>query len=308
MITTERSRRIGITPVIAALALAGCSDPQDIPFTHKSDSGASSGTAGKGESAGAGGNASSLTGANAAGSVSPTGGTGGASGSGGSASPIDTADAANGVDAAAPSPAKLGAVLFNADFEDGKTDPWTTYDGAIAISTSGAAASAKSLGFRTTAKNSIGKAVTAGAPGAKSFAIESDILFESGGQASLIFRVSAPSAGGPDNLTGYGVGLDTGASTVWIAKFANMWSPLGMETATLLPQTWYHLRIDARPGKLTVFLDGAFVIEVADVSLVDAGMIGVRGDWGPMGDGGTAPEVLFDNVKQSAIVESNAGM
>jgi hypothetical protein len=238
-----------------------------------------------------------------AGSPSTTG----AAGSGGT--PTDSADAAsNTADAASPSPAKLGAVLFNADFEDGKTDPWTTYDGAIAISTSGAAASTKSLGFRTTAKNSIGKAVTAGASTATSFALESDIMFESGGQASLILRVSSPTAGGPDNLTGYGVGLDTGASTVWVAKFANMWSPLGVETASVLPLTWYHLRVDARPGKLTIFLDGAFVMEVADVSLVDAGMIGVRGDWGPMGDSGTAPEVLFDNVKQSAIVESDAGM
>jgi hypothetical protein len=305
MINSQRTGWIAIAQTITTLALAGCSDPQDIPFRTKGDSGTSSGTAAKAEPSGTGGGAPSLVGTNTAGSASTIG----AAGSGGSPTPVDSADAAsNTTDAAPPSPAKLGAVLFNADFEDGKTDLFTTYDGAIAISTSGAAASTKSLSFRTTTRNSIGKAVTAGASTAKSFVLESDIMFESGGQASLILRVSSPTAGGPDNLTGYGVGLDTGASTVWVAKFANMWSPLGMETASVLPLTWYHLRVDARPGKLTVFLDGSFVMEIADVSLVDAGMIGVRGDWGPMGDSGTAPEVLFDNVKQTAIIESDAGM
>ncbi len=132
-------------------------------------------------------------------------------------------------------------------------------------------------------------------------------MFESGGQASLIVRVSSPAAGGPDNLTAYGVGLDTGAGTLWAAKFANMWSPLGMETTSLLPLTWYHLRIDVHPGRLAMFLDGNFVMEISDASLVEPGMIGIRGDWGPLGDGGIAPEVLFDNFRQTAIVESDAG-
>src|SRR5206468_8680491 len=112
-------------------------------------------------------------------------------------------------------------------------------------------------------------------------------------QASLIFRVSMPTAGGPDNLTAYGVGLDTTANNVWAARFANMWSPLGTVAKSLATSTWYHLRVDVRPGGFVVFVDGVFVTEVIDSTLLDAGMIGVRGDWGPMGDAGiAAPEVL----------------
>ena len=40
--------------------------------------------------------------------------------------------------AATPALAKLGAVLFNADFEDNKTDKWTAYDGSIGSRLGGA--------------------------------------------------------------------------------------------------------------------------------------------------------------------------
>ena len=143
--------------------------------------------------------------------------------------------------------------------------------------------------------------MTSGASTATSFALESDIMFQAGGQASLIFRVSMPTAGGPDSLTGYGVGLDAGAGNVWAAKFANAYSPLGSVLMPINLQTWYHLRVDVRQAGFAVFLDGTFVMDVNSSDLTEAGMVGVRGDWGPIGDAGMAPEVLFDNVKQSAI-------
>jgi hypothetical protein len=306
MINARRRRSLGIA--MATLALAGCSDPQDIKFARKSDAGATPASSSGQVASGAGGNESNLLGGSTGGTSFAGGGAGNTAGASGSASDLgDGAAAADDVALPVPTPAELGAVLFSADFEDGNLDSWKTYDGTLAIAMNGANGSAKSLGFRTTATGSIGKAVTAGSPSATRFAFESDIMFESGGQASLIFRVASPSAGGPDNLTAYGVGLDTGASSLWAGMFANKWLPLGVQTISVLPSTWYHLRIDVRPGKFTIFLDGQFVMETTDGSLLDPGMIGIRGDWGPMGDSGTAPEVLFDNIKQTAIVESDGG-
>jgi len=291
--------------VSAVLALAGCSDPQDIsPYARKDAGSVSSGSGGS-SAAGTGGDPFSAAGGSgqlvtSAGSAGMGGTAGsGTSGAGGSTSPDDAGASTEA--AAAPTPAKIGTALFNADFEDGKSDSWTTYDGTLEIASGGAGASAKALGFRTTTPASIGKAVTMGASTATSFVLESDIMFQAGGQASLIFRVSMPTAGGPDNLTAYAAGLDSGAGNVWAAKFANMYSPLGSVPISVNTLTWYHLRVDVSPAGFVVFLDGTYIMSVNDASLTGGGMVGLRGDWGPIGDAGMAPKVLFDNVKQSAI-------
>src|SRR5690242_5541895 len=109
---------ISIATMIAAyLGLAGCSDPQDIPINTKRDSGVSNAGSGGSAvpSAGVGGSSSNSTGGNAV--VIGSGGSGGAS-------DLQPEAGSGSMDAAAPTPSKLGAVLFSADMEDGKTDSW----------------------------------------------------------------------------------------------------------------------------------------------------------------------------------------
>jgi hypothetical protein len=72
------------------------------------------------------------------------------------------------------------------------------------------------------------------------------------GNAGIIFRVSKPDIGS-DTYCGYYAGINAGESQIEFGYATNVWRPLYTSHRTILPNTAYHLRIDAQGPRIRLY-------------------------------------------------------
>ncbi|NML35047.1 carbohydrate-binding protein [Paraburkholderia sp. G-4-1-8] len=85
--------------------------------------------------------------------------------------------------------------------------------------------------------------------------------------AGFIVRTTNPTAGGPDSLTGYYVGLDTGTHTVVVGRQNNNWTNfIQYPVASVVGGSTHHLKVTTSGNAILVDLDGQRVISVNDAT------------------------------------------
>ncbi|KRE69861.1 family 16 glycoside hydrolase [Paenibacillus sp. Soil750] len=124
-------------------------------------------------------------------------------------------------------------------------------------------------------------------PSKRNYTLEGDIKLNNAGQGSLIFNVTNP-ATGTDSLKGYAAGIDS-AGQVWLGRFNNNWTQLGLVNTTISTNTWYHMKVVVNEGNTKVYVGDMATpkITFTDTTFV-SGTIGVRGGFGN--------SVSFDNI------------
>lgn len=85
--------------------------------------------------------------------------------------------------------------------------------------------------------------------------------------AGFIVRTTNPTAGGPDSLTGYYIGLDTGTHVLQVGREDNNWTNfIAYPESTIVGGSTHHLKVTTSGTAITVDLDGQRVISVNDAT------------------------------------------
>ncbi|NQX61586.1 family 16 glycoside hydrolase [Paenibacillus qinlingensis] len=173
---------------------------------------------------------------------------------------------------------KFGTLLstYSNDFASNDSG-WARYGGTWTISG----------GTYNVTSASGDKSILTPYPSKRNYTLEGDIKLNNAGQGSLIFNVTNP-ATGTDSLNGYAAGIDS-AGQVWLGRFNNNWTQLGLVSTTISTNTWYHMKIVVNEGNIKVYVGDMATpkINFTDTTFV-SGTIGVRGGFGN--------SVSFDNI------------
>ncbi|OLL28552.1 carbohydrate-binding protein [Burkholderia sp. SRS-W-2-2016] len=95
----------------------------------------------------------------------------------------------------------------------------------------------------------------------------SDPVGTGAANAGFIVRTTNPTAGGPDSLTGYFIGLDTGTHTVVVGRQNNNWTNfIQYPVASVVGGSTHHLKVTTSGNAILVDLDGTRVISVNDAT------------------------------------------
>jgi hypothetical protein len=100
--------------------------------------------------------------------------------------------------------------------------------------------------------------------------------------AGFIVRTTNPTAGGPDSLTGYYIGLDTGSHTLVVGRENNNWTQfIQYPNSTITGGSTHHLKVTTSGTAITVDLDQQRVISANDATnalpaVFASGSLGVR--------------------------------
>ena len=85
--------------------------------------------------------------------------------------------------------------------------------------------------------------------------------------AGFIVRTSNPTAGGPDSLTGYYIGLDTGSHTLVVGRENNNWTQfIQYPNSAITGGSTHHLKVTTSGTAITVDLDQQRVISANDAT------------------------------------------
>ncbi|WP_240766433.1 PA14 domain-containing protein [Paraburkholderia flava] len=85
--------------------------------------------------------------------------------------------------------------------------------------------------------------------------------------AGFIVRTTNPTAGGPDSLTGYFIGLDTGSHSLVVGRENNNWTNfIAYPVASAVGGSTHHLKVTTSGTAITVDLDGQRAISVNDAT------------------------------------------
>ncbi|MFL9868792.1 PA14 domain-containing protein [Paraburkholderia fungorum] len=85
--------------------------------------------------------------------------------------------------------------------------------------------------------------------------------------AGFIVRTTNPTAGGPDSLTGYYIGLDTGSHVLQVGRENNNWTSfIAYPMSTIVGGSTHHLKVTTSGTAITVDLDQQRVISVNDAT------------------------------------------
>jgi hypothetical protein len=176
---------------------------------------------------------------------------------------------------------KFGTLLgtYSNDFASNDTG-WVRYGGTWTISG----------GTYNVTSASGDKSILTPYPSKRNYTLEGDIKLNNAGQGSLIFNVTNP-ATGTDSLKGYAAGIDS-AGQVWLGRFNNNWTQLGLVSTTISTNTWYHMKIVVNEGNIKVYVGDMATpkINFTDTTFAN-GTIGVRGGFGN--------SVSFDNISMN---------
>ncbi|SMG56215.1 PA14 domain-containing protein [Paraburkholderia susongensis] len=100
--------------------------------------------------------------------------------------------------------------------------------------------------------------------------------------AGFIVRTTNPSAGGPDSLTGYFIGLDTGSHSLVVGRQNNSWTNfIQYPVASVVGGSTHHLKVTTSGTAITVDLDGQRIVSVNDATnalptVFQSGSFGLR--------------------------------
>ena len=100
--------------------------------------------------------------------------------------------------------------------------------------------------------------------------------------AGFVVRTTNPTAGGPDSLTGYFIGLDTGTHTLVVGRQNNNWTNfIQYPVSTIVGGSTHHLKVTTSGTAILVDLDGQRVVSVNDATnalpaAFQSGSFGVR--------------------------------
>ncbi|WP_240655877.1 PA14 domain-containing protein [Paraburkholderia phosphatilytica] len=85
--------------------------------------------------------------------------------------------------------------------------------------------------------------------------------------AGFIVRTTNPTAGGPDSLTGYFIGLDTGSHTLVVGRENNNWTQfIQYPISTIVGGSTHHLKVTTSGTAITVDLDNQRVVSANDAT------------------------------------------
>ena len=164
-------------------------------------------------------------------------------------------------------PPKVWPNPFTDNFNSGTDTNWTRYGTNVAFS------SGRYLLNNT---NTYGKALV-GDNFWTDGTLEADVLLStSTGDAGLLFRATNPDYVGPDDMSGYYVGLRATGS-VFLGKMSYSWTQLTSTAMTVGTNTWHHLKVVAQGANLTVYVND---LATPKITWTDSthrrGQIGVR--------------------------------
>jgi glycosyl hydrolase family 43/3-keto-disaccharide hydrolase len=153
-------------------------------------------------------------------------------------------------------------MLVKDNFNDGNAIGWKTYGGSWSA-TSNSYTTTSSLGGKALLETNFGDLV-----------YDANVTVRSGGgDAGVVFRVSG-AATGVDSYQGYYAGITT-AGRVLLGRANNGWTPLASAPMTILPNTAYHLRVEAVGSSIRVYVNDGLRLSVTDASYA-SGANGVR--------------------------------
>jgi len=170
-------------------------------------------------------------------------------------------------------PPKPALKTFSEDFTNGTLDNWVNYgqwfikDGAIH-----SASNKGSWGYGIHGVKTIPANVRF-----SDISYEATVKLSSGGNAGLIFRVSGQNLGA-DAYNGYYVGIDAEGGKIQLGKAsAGKWTLLKEYSGDLRKEQAYHIRIEARQEKISVYFEHMDnpIISVTDREF-SSGTIGLR--------------------------------
>lgn len=155
---------------------------------------------------------------------------------------------------------------FTDTFDNGTDVGWTRYGGNFAF---------ESGAYVLNNEGTYGKALT-GDSFWSDGVLEADVQLTSPGNAGLLFRATNPDYTGPDDLSGYYVGLDT-AGFVILGRMNNSWTALTNRPVAVPTHTWLRLKVAFQSATITVFAND---LQQPRFALSDThfarGQIGVR--------------------------------
>lgn len=139
--------------------------------------------------------------------------------------------------------ANAGVLPFSSSFSGGDGG-WANYGGCWATTAAGV--------YSDTCGGNGGNKAVAGSTGWTNYTAQGDAEVNSGTQAGLIVRVSAP-ATGTDSMQGYYVGIDTGGALT-LGRLNNGWTALQSAAISggVALNKWFHITVQASGCTLTV--------------------------------------------------------
>ncbi|HZZ06610.1 PA14 domain-containing protein [Paraburkholderia sp.] len=85
--------------------------------------------------------------------------------------------------------------------------------------------------------------------------------------AGFIVRTTNPTAGGPDSLTGYYIGLDTGSHVLQVGRENNNWTNfIAYPMSTIVGGSTHHLKVTTSGTAITVDFDQQRVLSINDAT------------------------------------------
>ena len=107
--------------------------------------------------------------------------------------------------------------------------------------------------------------------------LEAEVLLSTAtGDAGLLFRATNPDYVGPDDMSGYYVGLRAGGS-VFLGKMSYSWTQLTSIAMTVGTNIWHHLKVVAQGTNLTIYVNDMVTPKITwSDSTHRRGQIGVR--------------------------------
>jgi hypothetical protein len=164
-------------------------------------------------------------------------------------------------------PPKVWPNPFTDNFNSGTDINWTRYGTNFAFG---------SGRYLLNLTNSYGKALV-GDNFWTDGTLEADVMLSSAtGDAGLLFRATNPDYVGPDDMSGYYVGLRASGS-VFLGKMSYSWTQLTSTAMTVGTNTWHHLKVVAQGTSLTVYVNDMATPKITWTdSAHRRGQIGVR--------------------------------
>jgi len=155
---------------------------------------------------------------------------------------------------------------FTDNFDTGADAGWARYGGNFAF---------ESGAYVLNNEGTYGKALT-GDNFWSAGVLEADVMLTSPGNAGLLFRATNPDYTGPDDLSGYYVGLDTSGMVI-LGRMNNAWTALTNRPVAVPTNTWHRLKVAFQGSTISVFVNDLQMPRfVRNDSTFARGQIGVR--------------------------------
>ena len=157
--------------------------------------------------------------------------------------------------------------LFSENFDTNWCQRWTVFGGNW---------SARNGTLSTVPASALGAKALATATAFANFTYEADVSVGTVGNAGLLFRASKADIGA-DAYCGYYAGINAANGRLEFGWSSNAWHLITNVPMTILPNTFYHLKVQAVGARLRVFVTDTNqpVLDLQDGTFA-SGMIGVR--------------------------------